>query len=816
MNLRNVTLELSSKPFRDNSEETMRAVCRKMFTLWMPLTQSADSISVMLWISDGSEILEYKNNLDDQFEWACWLGVASPVFGKSDSPRPSIHHQPVKYMDNPPARTYRWLKKLIEVIKTTGNEISGKPVRVGATFDPGPEFAVSEFKYVMHREICCGGSIGRDTFVTCNTFLKQDSAKYAGFPEGIPDHTPFGIFLGRQSKHFLRDMGYDYIWFSNGFGFGLETWGITGSLFDGKQFFPEKAGEISKEILKFWEDFSRECPNMPIETRGSNLTAGIEIATDAAPLSEIYNTFKASPPVNSPWAAIDKDLGLELAGWLSHISELADGNYPFRFYIHDPWFINSPWIDRYERDPYDIYLPLAASMIDRHGSVRTPSSVNLLTVDDSYGEMPDLVPQEVIPFITACMRRNPDQAGPFVWVYPFNEYQEIALKQGRCLDEIFADDWFIRGAINNGLPLNTVTSMTSLNMLLDSKPEIFAGSVLVIPVNACSGEFTKKLERFVQTGGNILFYGVAQSAAPEILRLLNLKIVDGVSGEMCLTLNLKSDQMAEQSYPRTIFNYDIFTGGPLREVIADQNDITTAVKAAAVKDAHNSRVTALVRKPYSAEGGKVCWVRTINPAEPTDWLRAVKQPDPNKIFHFDNVMRLMIQEFGFKVIYRKNAPATANPKMTISRNRNAFYLSIFCPDVLVEEHLSFPFGAPVMSGYDVELKNGAAVYRLPKSTSRECRIFVNQETDGTVSCHEACSGYPGITRRLKLTGLKNADITFFPETGCEKSLEILADVSLDVFASFLDGNFITPVFVETAFGKCVKLKNISGNIAFSW
>ena len=803
MNLRNVTLEISSKPFRDNSEATMRAVCRKMFNQWQMLTQNADAVSIMLWLADGSEILEYKGNLDDQFEWAYWHGVASPVYG---------HHQAVKYMDDPPRRTYSWIKQLIEVIKSVGSEITGKPIRVGSTFDPGPEFAVSEFKYIRHREICCGGSVGRNTFVTCNTILKNDDVNYAGFPAGIPDKTPFGVFLGRQAKHFLRDMGYDYIWFSNGFGFGLETWGVTGSLFDGKQFFPEKAGETSAEILKFWEDFSRECPDMPVETRGSNLSAGIEIATDAAPLSEIYNTFKASPPVNSPWAAIDKDIGLELAGWLSHISELADGNYPFRFYIHDPWFVNSPWLDRYEREPYDIYLPLAVSMIDRQGNVRTPSSVNLLTVDDSYGEMPDQVPMEVIPYIADGLRRKPDQAGPFVWAYPFNEYQKMVLKQGRCLDEIFADDWFIRGAINNGLPLNTVTSMTSLPALLDSRPDIFTGSVLVIPVNACSGECAGKLEKFVRNGGNVLFYGPAQNAVPDVLRLLNLKIVDGVSGEMGLTLNLESDSLSKQACPRTIVHYDIFSGGPLREVIADQNDMTTAIKAVAVKDAHTSRIAALARKPFSADSGKICWVRTINPAQSADCQRFVMPPDPNRIFHFDNIMRLMIQEFGFKVIYRKDAPANPNPKLTVSRNRNAFYLSVFCPDTLVEEHLRFPFGAPIMNGLETELKNGAAIYRLPHSTSRECRVFVDQAQPGAVACHERCSVHTGVSRRLLITGLKDADITFFPETGSEKRLEILPDPH----DPYLEGDFIAPEFTGTAFGTCVKLKNISGSIMFSW
>ena len=48
MKLQNVTLELSSKPFIDDSKETMYRVCRKMFTQWKNLTDQAEKISVML------------------------------------------------------------------------------------------------------------------------------------------------------------------------------------------------------------------------------------------------------------------------------------------------------------------------------------------------------------------------------------------------------------------------------------------------------------------------------------------------------------------------------------------------------------------------------------------------------------------------------------------------------------------------------------------------------------------------------------------------------------------------------------------------
>ena len=69
--LRNVTLELSCKPFTDDSEKKMYEVAEHLFRQWQPLTDHAAEISLMLWTGDGSEILEYSGDQDDTFEWAC-------------------------------------------------------------------------------------------------------------------------------------------------------------------------------------------------------------------------------------------------------------------------------------------------------------------------------------------------------------------------------------------------------------------------------------------------------------------------------------------------------------------------------------------------------------------------------------------------------------------------------------------------------------------------------------------------------------------------------------------------------------------------
>jgi hypothetical protein len=72
-----VSLEVSLKPFFDNTAETRRAVCRKMFRQWMPLCEHAEEVHVMLWTADGSEILDYRGDMNEEIEWARYLGGAN-------------------------------------------------------------------------------------------------------------------------------------------------------------------------------------------------------------------------------------------------------------------------------------------------------------------------------------------------------------------------------------------------------------------------------------------------------------------------------------------------------------------------------------------------------------------------------------------------------------------------------------------------------------------------------------------------------------------------------------------------------------------
>ncbi|MDZ7619615.1 MAG: hypothetical protein U1E05_21660, partial [Patescibacteria group bacterium] len=410
----NITLEMSLKPFKRNDEAYIRGVCREVFAQWAPLIRHARQVSVMLWTAEGSEILDYSGQLDQRLEWAMYLGnpnTKHPVDSSPDEPL-SIHERAFLYMDNPPEFTMGDLRVIVRCLKEEGQRVTGKPVRVGATFDPGPEFARSEFKYKKHPEILMADTMGPKTFVACYAVLKADNGRYAGFPNGIPEGTPFGTFFGRQSQHFLTDLGFDYIWFSNGFGFGLETWASTGAIFTGKEFNGDNLRDVRGKILDFWRLFRQECPDFRIETRGTNLATGIDLAKDGVDLRAIYQGgFNLLPPPNSPWAALDGDFGLELTGYLSRMAELPDEQYIFRYYTHDPWWINSPWLDRYEREPHDIYLPMACARVNRDGQTTLPTHLNFLTIDDSFGNMPAQVPNEVIPHVLAARRAAPDAPG---------------------------------------------------------------------------------------------------------------------------------------------------------------------------------------------------------------------------------------------------------------------------------------------------------------------------------------------------------------------------------------------------------------------
>jgi len=816
--IKNVTLEMSLKPFKVMSDVAIRAVCQELFRQWDALTRHADMISVMLWIADGSEILDYRGNLDDEIEWGRYAGMANPFYPPPPTHDPenvALHSGIIVYMDNPPLITYRWLKGIVATLKQVGQEMSGKPIRVGATFDPGDEFAISTFKYQRHPEICLGYTRGRATFVTCYATLNEDREKYAGFPNGIPQGTPFGTFFGRQCQHFLNDLGFDYIWFSNGFGFGLETWATTGALFDGTSFKPERAAEIREKILGFWKAFRAGCPDYRIETRGTNLITGVDLASDATPLRDIYRGgFNMMPPPNSPWAAIDGDFGLELVGYMSRIAELpGDKLYPFRFYLHDPWWQNSPWTDRYESQPHDIYLPLALSRINAKGEVENPSYIEFLTVDNTWGEIPVKYPNEVIPHILKAREDSPDGPGPVVWVYPFDEYHDLTFGSEPRLSEVFFGDWLMRGAVNTGFPLSTVISSKNLIFSLAARPDLFDGSVLVTPVPAVNPELERALLEFMCRGGQVLLYGPTVHASETLKRALNLQEATPISGELELNVNLQGDQLTADQFRRTINHRELMCGGGISTVLLDPQDGATRV-IATVSHGGQMRIAGVIRREPTWNGGALAWLRGTNSNDYRAGERLLVPDDPLIYFRGELLLRWTLGELGYDLKVSKSAADMRDPVTCVARSRNAYMFSGYCPNTLATLRLRFPQGAPLLVGHETTLVDGHSTYTLPRAWHHECRVFVQQKQNGPLSCSEICPlERRHLKRHLAVTRLIDATVRFYPEPGYEPKVflrtpEPGGKVPFNVRVPFERG--------EDASGPFICVKHFTGNLMFAW
>ena len=58
----NITLEMSLKPFKKTDAPFIKTVCETAFLQWKPLLKNAETVSVLLWCADGSELLDYRGS----------------------------------------------------------------------------------------------------------------------------------------------------------------------------------------------------------------------------------------------------------------------------------------------------------------------------------------------------------------------------------------------------------------------------------------------------------------------------------------------------------------------------------------------------------------------------------------------------------------------------------------------------------------------------------------------------------------------------------------------------------------------------------
>ena len=742
-NIGRACLEMSLKPFAYLDDEYIDSVCRKLFTQWHPLIEKATSVAVMLWTADGSEILEYDGDLDKTFNWCNLIGIGNPRKEPKDEIEfLNLHIRPVPYNEHKHDFSYRDLKRVVAAIKRVGKELTGFDIEVVETFDPGPEFAKSDFKFNRHTELAKGSIMGTNMWIHCAGKLSAENRKYAAFPNGIPEGTPFGTFLGKQFMALKRDVGFDRIWLSNGFGFSLQSWNCCGEVFDGKHFDFEGAADVRDSINEFWKTFTAETGEMVIETRGSNLSAAMDISAHGCPADDIYKYNMIAPP-NSPWAALNSRFGLELCGYLSRIAALPKNGYLFRYYIHDPWWANSPWFDRYGRCPHDIYLPLALARLDENGEVTKPMGINMLSVDDSFGEMPEKCPNEVIPHILSAYNDYPAYCGPVTWLYPFETYCKMGLRDGNP-DRIFMDDWFIESAIDYGFPISSVISDENFEKADASK---FKDTVLVTAVPEEGSLLEKCVMKAHDAGIKILLYGNTLYASEKLRKMLGVSLSSPLEGEFTIEEKLSLDRYENDDLSRRLIHVALTSNGGVCEIAEGD--------AAVLANIENS---AGEMRAYATAKDNIVWIRGSFPHNSNITSSLPAQLSATEFFPPAILLRYALSVFGLKIGFDTLSSGDDLPLIILSDGVESMFLTSFAKDMNVRTNISTPLGAPVPTGCDAIVENDTAEMISPKWQHEEIQLFIKQKEKSHVCTkHEIIEGLK-YDKRITVSGLRDATV----------------------------------------------------------
>lgn len=803
--LANVSLEISAKPLFRKDDTFVHDLFVNVFRHWWSLLKHADSVSLLWWLSDGTDILEYDGHLDRKIEWGKWQGFAHPTVKSSehDPHGESIITRPRLYRAEPVELTYGDLRRIIGLMKQAAREVLGTDLQVGIPFDPGCEFCQSPFRYQEHPELLIGDHM---VCIDATGRLHADPRAFAGFPQGVPEGTTFAAFLGRQANCYLRDLGFDYLWFSNSFGFGRSPYafGGAGQFFNGERYTPAGNAAVRDAVFEFWRGFRAECPAARVECRGTDFTVGMNLVNHATPYAQLYAAdFNITPPPNTPWSALTSNHGLALAGYLSQISAYRGDRFPFRYYVADPWFCNNPWVDRWERNPHDVYLSTAVTRLDEQGRVQAFNDVKVLTIDGSWGELPEQFPDEVIPHLKRAVDYRPDGMPPLVWVYPFAEYHRYTFAQPERIAEPMCGDIFVQQALNLGLPLSGVVTTDAFAACWQQHPERFAGVVLLTPVPEAGGAAEAALLAHLAGGGQVLCYGPTDHASSAWLDLLGVKHATPLAGELAIAVPAHPDRCALGTVAAVCRHEPALSAGGICEVLAKP----AATVLATVSAGGEQRVAALRR-------GNLAWVRgTSSLSVEAIRGRNLEARPPTEVYPCEALLRYALGGFGWEIGVDRREPSPQSTHLMISRCRNAFVMAGYSPDDSAVFRLRTPWGAPLLPGRNAVLEGGCTLLPVNRWFHEEVRVFVEQE-DGPVELHTYLPHHYRYRRRWRLNRLRHATVRFFIESGCEAHLEVLRNPHLWLLTVGESGP--EPRLCDSPAGKYLEILDANGTLTIAW
>ena len=792
---RHGTLEFGPKVLFRKDDGFLDGFFAELFRSYRQLLKHCDAVSLLFWLGDGTEILQFSGDLAQPIAWARWQGFAHPV---GDPPR-----EPVLYTDHPVALDYADVRRIVAAARRACADVLGKPLSFILPFDPGSEFTEAPFRYERHPEILLRAADGAT--VRCIDAIGRfhaDAERYAGYPDGIPEGTPFGEFLGRQTRAYFEAVGADAIWLSNSFGFGRSPYasGGTGQFFDGERFLTEGNRAVRDAVLAFWEAFRRECPDLPVHCRGTDFPVGMNLANHASSYRALYagNRFGIVPPPNTPWPAITRNEGLALAGTLSQNAPFPDPRLVLRYYATDQWFCNNPWFDRWDRSPHDLYLSGALCKFAPDGSLCPFTDVHVMGVDGSWGETPSEIADEVVPHLKRAAALRPDAPPPLVWVYPFDEWDDAVFGDAPRPGLPFGGDLSIIGAFNHAFPLAGAVTTANLAAALRADSSLVTRhsslreSILVTPAPIPGSETEQLLLSHLASGGRILCYGTLRGASPAWLAALGLAAdAAPLDGEF----EIEGDAAGA---PSSRYLHDAVIGqGGLVETAAGATVLAEARKGGA-------------RRVLAAVNGRAAWVRGGTAAARERLrFRRVDARDEREWFAPERLYNVALGALGW-FVRMEHGLGPEPVEFLVSRNRGGFVLAGHSFDDDAALLVRAPWGAPVPLARRVRLADGAARIPVRGWFHDEVRVFVRQ-AGGVVGCRSQPVVAKDLHRRWLVEGLDHADVRFYADPArppvCYRSAS----------TEFGDAREpVRPDLTTDGTGVWFELRDVSGVLSVGW
>jgi hypothetical protein len=283
---------------------------------------------------------------------------------------------------------------------------------------------------------------------------------------------------------------------------------------------------------------------------------------------------------------------------------------------------------------------------------------------------------------------------------------------------------------------------------------------------------------------------------------------------------LEGDGCETGSEANELYALPTFDAGGLTETLADQGN--TQVLCTALQG-NAERILASLKE--SPEGGKVGFVRSILPISPA-FYKAMSEietlpPDQNfqgewrseSSFHSERLMRYTLSKMGWHLGFSALDAQTDLPRPAIFRHENAFYFSIYTPNVDASVCCKTPLGAPIPTEYETRVKNSGSRWHPSKTWRKEVRVFVRQSAESVISYKIGHSEVPEVTARAYLNGFTDAEVRVFLPQGKETTLEA---TQASFWSTHLHYPLIPFTIEETVWGKCAVFQHITGLLQLTW